>query len=141
VRIATLLVIGALLIACPSWAQTQNATKPAAAASAGALPPSWDSKIPLPKGAMLVSSTKPKVGVVYSANFSVAGNYKDLVDFYETEIPKAGFQLGPKVAVPARKVYNRSFIRKSALDSVVITPSTHDPDKFTISITYTPASK
>lgn len=105
------------------------------------MPADWDSRIPLPKGAVLVSSTKPKVGVVYSANFKVAGDYKELVDFYEAAIPKAGFQLGPKVAMPARKVYNRSFSRSALLDSVVITPIEGDPAHFSIAITYTPEQK
>lgn len=101
----------------------------------------WDSRIPLPKGAVLTSSTKPSQGVVYSADFVVPGDYKELVNFYEREIPKAGFKLNSKVAVPARKVYNCSFGRQDILDSIVISPRADDPSKYSLRITYTPAVK
>jgi hypothetical protein len=139
VRIAKLLAIAALLIALPALSHSQpTPAKPPEAA--GSLPKDWDAHIPLPKGAVLTSSTVPKTGVVYSATFSAPGTYEELVDFYEKQIPKSGFMLGPKVAFPARKVYNRSFSKKSILDSVVITPSADDPSKFVLSITYTPVS-
>jgi hypothetical protein len=128
VKVANLIVIASLLIA-------------SAAYSAASMPNGWDPKIPLPPGAVLVSTKYPKTGVVYSATYVVAGDYQQLVDFYEKEIPKAGFVPGPKVMMPARKVYNRSFSRKSTLDSVVITPSPDHPDKFELSITYTAMGK
>jgi len=111
------------------------------AGGANAMPPKWDARIPLPKGAVLVSSTEPKSGVVYSADFTAPGTYKELVDFYETELPKAGFKMGPKVAVAARKVYNRTFTYTDILDSVVISPSSADPSKLTIHVAYTPPPK
>lgn len=132
------MIAAVLLIASPLPIRSTSAW---AAASASATPPDWDARIPLPKGATLVSSTQPSKGVVYSAEFTAPGDYKSLVDFYETEIPKAGFTMGPKVAVPARKVYNRSFSKESVLDSVVIAPSPSDPSKFSIHITYTPLGK
>ncbi len=138
-RIVTTMALAAMLLATPSLVLCQTTASPAASASS--MPPDWDSHIPVPPGAVLLSSTKPKVGVVHSATFEVAGDYQELVDFYEKGIPKAGFQPGPKVVLPARKVYNRSFIHKSALDSVVISPSTDHPGKFTINITYTPVAK
>ncbi len=105
------------------------------------MPLLWDSRIPLPSGAVLTSSTKPSKGIVYSADFLVPGEYKELVDFYEREIPKAGFKLGSKVAIPARKVYNCSFTRLAILDSLVISPRADDPSKYMLRITYTPAVK
>ncbi len=132
------MVAAVLLIASSPPVRSPSAW---AAASASTMPPDWDARIPLPKGATLVSSTKPTQGVVYSAEFSAPGDYKSLVDFYEKEIPKAGFTLGPKVAIPARKVYNRSFMKEKVLDSVVIAPSASDPSKFSIHITYTPLGK
>lgn len=105
------------------------------------MPLLWDSRIPLPPGAVLTSSTKPSKGIVYSADFLVPGEFKELVDFYEREIPKAGFKLGSKVAVPARKVYNCSFTRLAILDSLVISPRPDDPSKYMLRITYTPAVK
>lgn len=110
---------------------------PAAAASSS-LPPKWDPQIPLPPGAVLVSSAVPKTGVVYGAEFSAPGNYADLVSFYEKELPKAGFGMGPKVAIASRKVYNRAFNKGDMSDSVVITPNEKDPSKFTIRIAWTP---
>lgn len=123
----------ALGISIPAFAQTGTPSQ--------AMPQEWDSRIPLPPGAVLVKSTVPKNGgVVCSADFLVKGDYKELVDFYETQLPKAGFDMGPKVAVPARKVYNRSFIRNNLLDSVVVVPDEHDPSKFSIRIAWTPQS-
>jgi hypothetical protein len=123
-------------------AQNQNnAAPPAAASTSAAMPEQWDSRIPLPKGAVLTSSTKPSQGVVYSADFVVPGDYKELVKFYEREITKAGFKLNSKVAVPARKVYNCSFGRQDILDSIVISPRADDPSKYSLRITYTPAVK
>jgi hypothetical protein len=130
-----------LCTARPAPAQNDsNAAQPAATASA-AMPLLWDSRIPLPSGAVLTSSTKPSKGIVYSADFLVPGDYKELVDFYEREIPKAGFKLGSKVAIPARKVYNCSFSRLDILDSLVISPRADDPSKYMLRITYTPAVK
>ncbi|HLI80824.1 MAG TPA: hypothetical protein VKV03_12630 [Candidatus Binataceae bacterium] len=130
---AAILMMGVMAVT-HSFADAQTAP----AASSAALPPKWDPKIPLPPGATLISSTAPKMGVVYSADFMVAGNYKDLVDFYERELPKAGFGLSSKVAMPARKVYNRNFVRAGMLDSVVISPSTSDPSKFSVHIAWSP---
>ena len=102
------------------------------------LPEGWDPKIPLPPGAVLQDSTVPKTGVVYSADFTVKGDYKELMEFYETNLPKAGFQMSSKVAMPARKVYNRNFARGGRLDSVVVTPSTTDPSAFNLHFAWSP---
>jgi hypothetical protein len=132
------LLVAAVLTAC-AWAPAlAQAAGPSAAASPGSLPPHWDKRIPLPPGAVMLSSTTPKEGVVYSADFAVPGSYDELVKFYETELAKAGFKMGPKVAIPARKVYNRTFTWTDILDSVVVTPSTADPAKMSLHITYTP---
>lgn len=113
--------------------------QPAPASSSPALPEGWDSKIPLPSGAVLITSTVPKDGIVHSADFSVPGNYHDLVSFYETELPKAGFAMGPKVAVAARKVYNRTFNSQGGLDSVMVSPAAKDPSKFTVHVAWSAA--
>ena len=124
--IAPLLEMRALALAEPS----------PAASTSSAMPESWDSKIPLPAGAVLMNSAAPKDGVVHSADFSAPGNYNDLVNFYETELPKAGFAMGPKIAAPARKVYNRTFSKRDALDSVMVSPDAKDPSKFTVHIAW-----
>jgi hypothetical protein len=137
-NLTRLLVVAAILIAS-AWAPVPvPAAEPSAAASPGTLPPRWDKRIPLPPGAVMLSSTTPKEGVVYSADFAAPGSYDELVKFYETELAKAGFKMGPKVAIPARKVYNRTFTWTQILDSVVITPSTADPSKMNVHVTYTP---
>jgi len=129
----------ALFLAVNAWTPVlAYAADPSAAASPGALPPKWDSRIPLPKDAVLLNSTVPKEGVVYSADFSAPGSYDELVNFYEKQLAKAGFKMGPKVAIPARKVYNRTFTWTDILDSVVISPTPSDPSKMNVHITYTP---
>ncbi|HKM99417.1 MAG TPA: hypothetical protein VJX23_02790 [Candidatus Binataceae bacterium] len=141
-KIIQLLAVAGLLVAAPVWAQAPNsAAAPPTAVSAGAMPPQWDPRIPLPKGATLISSTVPKSGVVYSADFAVPGDYNELVKFYDTEIPKAGFTPGPKMAFAARRVYDRSFGTADILDSVLISPSPTDSSKFIVRIAYTPPSK
>ena len=127
VAAASLLLVLAAFAPMPARAQ---ATSSAPAASA--TPQGWDASIPLPPGATLLNSTVPKTGVVYAADFAVPGSYTELVDFYEKELPKAGFDMGPKVAMAARKVYNRSFNRGGSLNSVVITPNANDPSKMNI---------
>jgi hypothetical protein len=118
------LIVAVVLFATFSWADS--------------MPAKWDSRIPLPKGAVLISSTQPTKGVVYSADFRVAGDYKELVDFYQTAIPKSGFEMGPKAAVPARKVCNFSFNTATSLDSVLITPDAAHPGSFILHISYVP---
>jgi hypothetical protein len=132
--IVTLIVALGLAVRAPVLAQA-----PAAAASP-AMPQGWDSRIPLPPGAVLVSSSVPNVGVVYSSDWAVKGDFKELVDFYEAELPKAGFAMGPKVLIAARKVYNRNFSTGGGLDSVVISPNTSDPAKFNVHIAWSHAS-
>jgi hypothetical protein len=135
-NITRLLIVAAFAIAAfisiPAMAADAPAKGP------GVLPPKWDNRIPLPKDFELLDSTVPKEGVVYSADFYAPGSYDDLVSFYEKGLAKEGFKLGPKVAMPARKVYNRTFTWTDILDSVVITPATGDPSKMNIHITYTP---
>jgi hypothetical protein len=139
VKFAKFLTIATVMVALSVCTRGHAFAQPAPAAAASpAMPEKWDAKIPLPPGAVLIGSTVPKEGVVYSADFLVAGDYKTLVDFYETELPKAGFSLGPKVAMAARKVYNRNFSHGDNLDSVVVSPSTQDPSKFSIHFAWTP---
>ena len=130
-KIARFAAIATLTLMLTGAAWAQGTTK---------LPEGWDSKIPLPPGVELVTSTVPKNGVVYSADFKVKGDFKDLMNFYETELPKAGFAMSSKVANPARQVYNRNFIRSGSLDSVVITPDQHDPSQFSLHFAWTPVA-
>jgi hypothetical protein len=137
-NLSRLLLVAAILTAGAWTPAPAHTAEPSAAASPGTLPARWDKRIPLPPGAVLLSSTTPKEGVVYSADFAAPGSYDELVKFYEAQLAKAGFKMGPRVAIPARKVYNRTFTWTDILDSVVITPSTADPSKMNVHITYTP---
>jgi hypothetical protein len=140
VKAAKFLSIAMLTIAVPVCFNGYAFAQPApTAAGSPAMPEKWDPKIPLPPGAVLVSSATPSNGgVVHGADFMAAGDYQTLVDFYEAELPKAGFSMGPKIAIAARKVYNRNFSNGDSLDSVVISPSTQDPSKFSIHFAWTP---
>src|SRR5205085_2637858 len=96
VKIAKFLAIALLTISTALVARASLFAQAAPAASSSpAVPESWDSKIPLPAGAVLMNSAAPKDGVVHSADFSAPGTYSDLVNFYETQLPKAGFAMGP----------------------------------------------
>jgi len=134
--IATLMIVTALAVIVPAPALAQAP----AAASSPAMPESWDSKIPLPPGAVLIDSTVPKAGVVHSANFAVTQDYQELVNFYLSELPKAKFVIGPKLAAPVRKVYDLSFIKGDMLDNLTISPSEKDPSKMNLHIAWTPDS-
>jgi len=133
VKVAKLFpVLSLVAVALIAISPTSYAQAAPAAASPSKLPKGWDSRIPLPPDAELIDSTVPKTGVVYSADFSVKGKYQDLVDFYETQLPKNGFVLGPKVAMAKRQVYNRSFSHGGNLNSVVLTPNLKDPSKMNL---------
>ena len=75
------------MIAFPIFASGYAIADGAPAASAAAMPQHWDSNIPLPPGAVLLNSSVPKTGVVHAADFSVPGDYKQLVDFYGKRVP------------------------------------------------------
>jgi hypothetical protein len=135
-KIANFLMVATLLVACMVATRAPALAQAPVAAASPAMPQGWDSRIPLPPGAVLVSSSVPNVGVVYSADFAVKGDFKELVDFYEVELPKAGFAMGPKVLIAARKVYNRNFSTGGGLDSVVISPNPSDPSKFNVHIAW-----
>jgi hypothetical protein len=137
-KIAKFLVIATFIVA-PALTHVVPASAQAPAASP-ALPDSWDAKIPLPPGAVLIDSTVPKAGVVHSANFAVTQDYQQLVDFYLKELPKAKFAVGPKLAAPARKVFDLSFLKGDMLDNLTISPSEKDPSKMNLHIAWTPDS-
>jgi hypothetical protein len=99
------------------------------------LPKKWDRKIPIPPGAV-VSSVKPPSGIVQVVEFKAPGDFDSLVNFYKTELPKAGFQLGPQVKAPARKAYNLNFSKASVQNTVAISPDTEDPAKYRVRVVY-----
>ncbi len=99
------------------------------------LPKHWDKKIPIPPGST-VSTVKPPVGIVQAVEFDSPGDFDTLINFYNTELPKAGFDLGPHVKVPARRAYNLNFSKASVQDTVSIYPDSEDPTKFNVKVVY-----
>jgi hypothetical protein len=101
------------------------------------LPSHWDKRIPLPAGAT-VKEVKPPVKAAQAVEFSAPGDYDKTVAFYKEALPKAGFELGPEVKVPARKVYSLNFTRAGVQDTLSIFPDKSDPSKLAMRIIYTP---
>jgi hypothetical protein len=99
------------------------------------LPKKWDKKIPIPPGAV-VTAVKPPSGIIQTVDFRVPGEFDGLINFYNSELTKAGFQLGPHVEVPARKAYNLNFSKASVQNTVSIYPDSTDPSQFTVRILY-----
>ncbi len=132
-----LIVLAAVLIPASVIAADQPQAPPSAAQTGAApagVPKQWDDQLPLPPDAKLTKEY-PVAGVLHSAEFLVPGSFDGLVKFYEEQLPKHGYQLGPKVKNAARKVYNVNFTSKGRLDSVSIYP-TADPGKFTVKVSY-----
>ena len=101
------------------------------------LPKKWDKRIPLPEGAT-VKEVKPPAGAAQAVEFSAPGDFDQTIAFYKDALPKAGFELGPEVKVPARKVYSLNFTRAGVQDTLAILPDKSDPSKLRMRIIYTP---
>jgi hypothetical protein len=101
------------------------------------LPRKWDKRIPLPEGAT-VKEVKPPTGAAQTVVFSAPGDFDKTVAFYKQALPKAGFELGPEVKIPARKVYSLNFTRAGVQDTLAIFPDKTDPSKLAMRLIYTP---
>ena len=101
------------------------------------LPSHWDKRIPLPDGVSVVTVKSP-VNAAQAVEFALPGDFDSTVAFYKESLPKAGFQLGPEIKVPARKVYNLNFTRRDVQDTLSIFPDKTDPSKLAMRIVYTP---
>jgi hypothetical protein len=85
------------------------------------MPEKWDARIPLPPRSTLLTSTGPHPGEYpYSAEFLGPRSYHDTVAFYEAELPKAGFKMGPVTATPQRMLYQRTFSDGTVKDRLTI---------------------
>jgi len=147
--VLTLAIFGALAIAADRGSASEST--PAALASPSAhhildhfhsrrlagLPSKWDKRIPLPDGTT-VTEVKPPSGAAQAVEFRTAGDYDQTIAFYKEALPKAGFEPGPEVKVPARKVYNLNFTRAKIQDTLTIFPDKTDPSKMALRIVYTP---
>jgi len=146
-------LIASTILAAALLGASANAmeTSPAAAASGrghilshfrhpklpAGLPHKWDKRIPLPEGTS-VKEVKPPSGAAQTVEFSAPGGFDQIVAYYREALPKAGFQLGPEVKVPARKVYNLNFSRAGVQDTLTIFPDRSDSSRLSMRIVYTP---
>ena len=101
------------------------------------LPSKWDKRIPLPDGTV-VKEVKPPVGAAQAVEFSAPGDFDHTIAFYKEALPKAGFELGPEVKVPARRAYSLNFTRRGVQDTLAVFPDKTDPSKLSMRIIYTP---
>ena len=150
-KVAIPVALLAMILLCPITNAAENS--PAVAATPGGhhllshlrrhgnrpagLPSHWDKRIPLPTG-VAVKNVKPPAGAAQAVEFSAPDDYDKTVAFYKEALPKAGFQLGPEVKVPARKVYNVNFTRANVQDTLSIYPESNEPSKMMMRIVYTP---
>jgi len=118
-RIALLLIVAALLGVV--WLSMRRQAEAQIFFGPSKMPPKWDARIPVPPKSTLLSSTPPHLGgSVYSAEFLAPRSYHDTVDFYETQLAKAGFTMGPKTASISRKLYQRTFTDGTGRDKLTI---------------------
>jgi hypothetical protein len=110
-----MLIVAGLAATVPMRARAQLFFGPAK------MPAKWDARIPVPPKATMLSETPPHAGSdVYSAEFLAPRSYDDTVAFYEAELPKAGFKMGPKTANSQRKLYRRTFTDGTVRDKLNI---------------------
>ncbi len=114
------------------------ASNPKAGLPAG-LPEGWNNKIPLPPGATIVTVGNP-TGSIRNVEFKVPGDYNGLIEFYTTELKKAGFKVGLPVKSAARKAFNITFEETDTLNSISFYPDDKDPSKFDLRVTYVPTN-
>ena len=108
IRIPVVLIVAGLVGVV--WVSMQNQAHAQSLFAPSKMPPKWDARIPVPLNSTLLSSTSPRPGgSVYSAEFLAPRSYHDTVDFYETQLPKAGFAMGPKIASTQHRLYQRTF--------------------------------
>ena len=136
-RIELLLIVTGLLGVV--WVSMRNLAHAQIFFGPSKMPPNWDARIPVPPKSTLLSSAPPHPGAsVYSAEFLGPRSYHDAVDFYETELPKAGFTMGPLTANTSRKLYQRTFTDGTVRDKLTIhTRPGDNSGLITIHIDYT----
>jgi len=85
----------------------------------GELPPGFPEDVPLPDDAEVISGSAPRVGTTqyYLADFSTQQSPADLVAFFNTALPAAGWEAGASSEDPDALVLN--FVRGN--DRVTVT--------------------
>ena len=116
-KVYAIVALAAALVLIPAGASHAGLLGSKKTKLPAGLPKKWDKKIPIPPGAV-VAVVNPPSGIVQTVEFSAPGEFDGLVNFYNSELTKAGFQLGPHVEVPTRKAYNLNFSKASVQDSV-----------------------
>ena len=126
-------LVGVVCVSMQNQAQALNVFAPSK------MPAKWDPRIPVPPNAALLSSTAPRPGGnVYSAEFLAPRSYHATVAFYETELPKAGFTMGPETASTHHRLYQRTFTDGTVRNKVTIhTRPGDNRGLLTITIQYT----
>jgi hypothetical protein len=120
-------------------ASTQASAQIPAALRAG-LPANWDKRIPIAAGAVVTHvSDSGAMSVVHEVEFTTAGDFQGLIDFYTNAIKKAGFTFSSNpLKIPARKAFNVNFHGPDAQDTLSLYPDAKDPSKFTVRVVYEP---
>jgi hypothetical protein len=136
-KIALVLIVAGLLGVV--WVSMRKQAEAQILFGPSEMPPKWDPRIPVPQRSTLLSSAPPgPSGSVYSAEFLAPRSYHDTVDFYERELAKAGFAMGPKTASTSRKLYQRTFTDGTVRDRLTIHTRPRDNSGLlTIHIEYT----
>lgn len=97
-------LVGVVWVSMPNRADAQNLVGPSK------MPAKWDARIPIPPNSTLLSSTAPRRGgSVYSAEFLAPRSFDATVAFYERELLRAGFTMGPETASTLHRLYQRTF--------------------------------
>ena len=138
-KVYAIVALAAALVLIPAAASQASVFKKSTLPAG--LTRKWDKTIPIPPGAVVASATAPAtekspLGIVHTVNFIVPGDFDGLIKFYNTELPKAGFRLGPQVKVPARKAYDLNFSKASVQNTLTIAPDAKDPAKFDLRVIY-----
>ena len=117
--IARVAIVAGLLVL--AWLSMQNRGGAQTLFGPSKMPAKWDARIPVPPRSMLLRSAQPDPGHdVYSAEFLAPRSYHETVDFYQTELAKAGFTMGPKTANVSRKLYQQTFTDGTVRDKLTI---------------------
>jgi hypothetical protein len=108
IRIPLVLIVAGLVGVV--WVSMRNQAGAQNFSALSRVPANWDPRIPIPPNSTLLSSTAPRPGRnVFTAEFLAPRSYHATVAFYEAELPRAGFTMGPVTASTQRRLYQRTF--------------------------------
>ena len=136
IRIPLVLMVAGLVSVV--WVSMQNQAVAQNFSALSRVPANWDARIPVPPNSRLLSSTTPRPGGnVFTAEFLAQRSYHATVAFYEAELPRAGFTMGPVTASTQRRLYQRTFTDGTVRNKLTIHTRPGDKrDLLTITIRY-----